>query len=155
MSERAGGPAGEGGTIGRRLTDWVRWAAAPLGFLVFVVGLTVFGLRHDGRTALEATPPAGGSGATIPTPVPTTSGAPATTPAPGVPPPPAPAEAPVASATAIEPAPADARASSPTTAARFGPVCGQVPGRTVQIVINGRPAPPVTADARGCVTVVR
>lgn len=156
-----------------RLIGWVQWAAAPLGFFVFLVALTAFGLLKDeptsdvGNTPLAnvSTPTSAAAQAvavatTVPE-VPSTTAAPTTEPPTTEPPttePPAaqpPATEPPATEPPPEPASGSAEATSPNRAPRFGPVCGYRPGQTVRIRINGEPAPPVTADANGCVSVNR
>ncbi len=140
-----------------RLLGWVRWAAAPLGFFLFLSALTAYGVLRDREgTSGSPAPPAVvteppprltapvGEGSTAPT---TAAGASATTLAePPLQPegsPPVPAE--------TQPS----RMTVTTTPARLGPVCGYTPGQSINISVNGRPAGRVTADARGCVSVHR
>ena len=138
-----------------RLVSWLRWAAAPLGFSAFLVAITLFGLLKDEPTTdaggvPAATTPATRSTATPPVAttvpdVPTTTEPPTTEPPTTQPP----ATAPTPEAQAV--GPSAGRSTSP----RFEPVCGHPPGQRFEIRINGQPAPPVTADANGCVTVSR
>jgi hypothetical protein len=157
-----------------RLTDRIRWAAAPLGFLLFLAAITVHGLV-DGPGADEDVVPAGAPApsASAPATTATTEAsstmpatvaeAPTTAPAaPAAPPEPAaatepPAEPPPPAAAADGDTVQTAPAATHTTRAapRFGPVCGLVPGQTVHVSINGRPGPTVRADANGCVIVRR
>lgn len=157
-----------------RLIGWVQWAAAPLGFFVFLVALTAFGLLKDEPTtdarnvpAANMSPPTSAAAQTpaaaITVPeAPSTTAAPATTEPPTTEPPTTqppttepPAPEPPTTEPPPEPASGSAEADSSNTAPRFGPVCGYRPGQTVRIRINGEPAPPVTADADGCVSVNR
>lgn len=149
-----------------RFVGWVRWAAAPLGFFVFLAALTAFGLLKDDEPATDvgdepaanvvpATPAPTIPETVVTTEVPTTVAEPPTTvtPPPTEPPPtqPPPTEPP-----APPPAASPSRSSEPAkpaAASRFGPSCGYRPGQTVRITINGRPAGTAIADGRGCVTV--
>ncbi|HEX2275439.1 MAG TPA: hypothetical protein VHG90_16375 [Acidimicrobiales bacterium] len=152
-----------------RFVNWLRWAAAPLGFFLFLAGLTAFGLLKDETTtdtgdqmaanpqpAVSAPPTTVAAPTTVPaTAPPTTVAAPVTAPPPTEPPPtePAPTEPPqTAPPQTAPPAPSSAR-SAPAASPRYGPACGYRPGQTVRITINGRPAGTATADANGCVTV--
>jgi hypothetical protein len=157
-----------------RLTDRIRWAAAPLGFLLFLAAITVHGLV-DGPGADEDVVPAAGQAPSVTTPATAATTEASTTeasttvpttiaePPPAAPDPPAAApEAPQATAEPPASPPPDAGAGDERTveapsaaASRFAPVCGLVPGQTVHIAINGRPGPTVHADANGCVTVRR
>ena len=138
-----------------RLVSWLRWAAAPLGFSVFLVALTLFGLLKDEPTTDAGGVPAATTPATRPTATPpvatTVPDAPTTTATPTT-------EPPTTQPPATEPAPGAQQvgpSADRSTSPRFGPVCGHPPGQMFEIVINGQPAPPVTADANGCVTVDR
>lgn len=142
-----------------RLVSWLRWAAAPLGFSVFLVALTLFGLLKDEPTidaggVPAATTPATRSTATPPVPT-TVPDAPTTTATPTTEPPTTQPPATQPPATAPTPPREVGPSAGRSTSPRFGPVCGHPAGRMFEIVINGQPAPPVTADANGCVTVNR
>ena len=144
-----------------RVLGWVRWAAAPLGFFLFLSALTAYGLLRDregsgaadspapavATTALPATT-ATTAPATEVTTMPTIVEVPTTLP-----------EPPAAPSTTLPPVTSDAGAARVTAGTapvtRFDPVCGYTPGRTARITINGRPRPPVTVDAAGCVSVTR
>lgn len=150
------GPAGDDGSRPGRLVRWLRWGAAPLGFLLFLAALTAYGVLRDRDGTSDApTPPAVATTqvSTAPAPEatvpPTTAVDPPTT-LPEAPPEPATTSPPVAAET-------DTAEVTATTAPapRFGPVCGYAPGETVEILINGRPAGTATADADGCVSVTR
>lgn len=138
-----------------RVVGWLQWAAAPLGFSVFLVGLTLFGLLKDEPTTDASSVPAATTPATRSTATPSVATsaphAPTTTAAPTT-------EPPATEPPATEPTP-EAQPVGPSAGGspspRFGPVCGHPPGQMFEIVINGQPAPPVTADASGCVTVDR
>ena len=156
-----------------RFVSWLRWAAAPLVFFLFLAGLTAFGLLKDDSTTDIADEPMADVAA-VPTSAPTTTETTATTAAPTTvaeppastaPPPlepepsaaPQPTEPPATAPPATsppEPRAAGAAAPAPATP-RYGPVCGYRPGQVVRITINGRPAGSVTADANGCVSVRR
>ena len=164
-----------------RLVSWVQWAAAPLGFFVFLVALTLFGLLKDEPTTETGNAPAANASAArvaAPSAATTVSGAPSTTAAPTTDPPateppptqpqatqPPATEPPATQSPATQPAATEPPAPSEpapvsqsagrSTSPRFGPVCGYRPGQTVRIRINGQPAGTVTADAEGCVTVNR
>ena len=145
-----------------RLTAWVRWAAAPIGFFLFLSALTAYGVLRDreGSGAIDspAPPPVAATAAPVLTPAAPVTTAPPTT----VPPATAATVPPTAPPVPTTPAPPSISsgerpaAVTPTTSPiRFGPVCGYRPGQEVRISINGRPAPPVRADEGGCVSVRR
>ena len=156
-----------------RFVSWLRWAAAPLGFFLFLAGLTAFGLLKDETTDTADQPaanvvPATGVGPVTTGPPATT--APTTTPEPATTAPEPPTtlappltEPPATEPPAIEPRATEPPATSPPSARtapaaapaapRYGPVCGYRPGQAVRLTINGRPAGSATADANGCVTV--
>ena len=159
-----------------RFVSWLRWAAAPLGFFLFLAGLTAFGLLKDDSTtdlgdtstADVAPEPATSAPETTATTATATTTAPTTVaelPTSDAPPPAEPPSAaapeptepsPTAPPETSPPAPRSAGAAAPAAAGpRYGPVCGYRPGQTVGITINGRPAGSVTADANGCVSVPR
>ena len=153
-----------------RFVSWLRWAAAPLGFFLFLAGLTAFGLLKDEPTTDTGDQPAANltpATAVVPTTTappatttPTTTPEPPTTAAPeppttAAPPPtePPPAAPPPTAPPATSPRSARTAPPATTAAPRYGPVCGYRPGQTVRLTINGRPAGSATADANGCVTV--
>lgn len=170
-----------GGSRSARLVGWMRWAAAPLGFLLFLSALTAYGVlrdRESGDSESSARAPAAATSES-----PSTASASTTTPTTGlveVPTtalsefsrvtttllsPPASASptstvAPTASpragaATATTSSPGPASSPAQTTAARaryFGPACGHSPGQAVPITIDGRRERAVIADANGCVS---
>ena len=145
-----------------RLVDWLRWAAAPLGFFLFLAALTLHGLTVKDESSGAGDLPAARPAPSISAPVSTATTAQVIAVATTVPQAPTttaatPQEPPTTTATVVTSAPEGdgTQAPTPTTAARFGPVCGFTPGETVRIRINGQPAPPVTAGANGCVSASR
>lgn len=142
-----------------RLVAWVRWAAAPLGFFVFLSALTAYGVLRDrdGGSVSPEPPAVAGEPAAVSTP-------PVTEPI-TVPPTTVPTTVPSAPTTVAGPSPAPPPTSPPEAAtdppevtattvatSRFRPVCGYTPGQPVIVSVNGRPAGEVAADARGCVS---
>jgi hypothetical protein len=159
-----------------RFVSWLRWAAAPLGFFLFLAGLTAFGLLKDepitdtgdqqAANVMPATgvvptttapPPAAAAPTTTPEPPTTATPDPPTAAAlpPSEPPPtePPPTEPPPTAPPATLPPSARTAPPAAPAAPRYGPVCGYRPGQAVRITINGRPAGSATADTNGCVTV--
>ncbi|MGI9033362.1 MAG: hypothetical protein ACR2HY_06715 [Acidimicrobiales bacterium] len=139
----------------RGLVEWLRWAAAPLGFLVVVGGLTLYGVLRPGGGSGSSLPvgiaPSPSSSAAVVTTTPVQATTTPTTVAGGLQTTAAP-PTPTTSTPAARSA-RPAKAPTPTTASFTR--CGLVPGQTVHISVNGRPAATVTADSRGCASVGR
>jgi hypothetical protein len=164
-----------------RLVGWVRWAAAPLGFFLFLSALTAYGVLRDreGSGTTNSQPSAAAATTAVPataaptrqiTVTPTTSpqaASPATTvpdaptalssAAPRAASPPAPAP-PAASPPAPSPSGTSGADPARSTATGvpvryFGPACGHAPGQTIAVMIDGRRQVPATADANGCVSL--
>ena len=169
------GPEADGSRLGR-LLGWVRWAAAPLGFFLFLSALTAYGVLRDrdGSSTTGSSASASRAGA-----APATTSAPATTATTPAPATTATSSQPAVTATAgpratvstatppraatgrsaASPPPASAPAPTRSSAANslpvryFGPACGHAPGQTIAVTIDGRRLGPATADADGCVSL--
>ena len=171
-----GAPSEPDGSRVGRLVGWVRWAAAPLGFFLFLAALTAYGvLRDRDGSTVSGSQPAGAPATTsAPATTATTSlpartpPVPATTVTPTTGPPTTarPTTVPTTTAPAAagglrttpSPSPSDsdpAPAADDQSGRQDGPVCGYAPGETVDVVINGRPEGTATADGQGCVSVTR
>jgi hypothetical protein len=152
-----------------RLVGWVRWAAAPLGFFLFLAALTAYGVLRDrdGSTASDSAVDSQPAAAPVTTaaPTPTTPGTPMTalapqitfTPSTGPPSPRSPTTLGGAStgrSAASAPAASGRQAAAndlPVT--RLGPDCGHAPGETVPLTVDGRRQVFATAAADGCVSL--
>ena len=157
-----------------RLVAWVRWAAAPLGFFLFLTALTAYGLLRDrdgtsdpGSRPAVAPQTTSAPATTVATAEPATTAPalqitvtpstrpPATVPATTLPPEPSGPTSPVAPPPGLDPDPPPPPAANDPPPRSYGPVCGYSPGETVEVEINGRPEGLATADGDGCVSVTR
>lgn len=175
--EPDGEPREPDGSRFDRVVGWVRWAAAPLGFFLFLSALTAYGVLRDrdgstvsgsqsAGTPATTTAPATTATTSLPArtaPVPTTTVTPTTGPPMTASPTTVPTTPPAAAGgLRSTPAPSGSDADPDRAPAaddlrgkQYGPVCGYAPGETVDVVINGRPDGTATADAEGCVSVTR